>query len=83
MNIAKITSSERRKECVIRTIVYDGAKKIHRDFGIIFGAQGNDFERSSKCKQSDEHRLGRVGESAVCILFRLDELGILIYYYDT
>ena len=80
MTIAKITSSERRKGSVIRTIVYDGAVKIHRDFSIIFGAQGNDFERSSKCKRSDEHRLGRVGESAVCILFRLDELGILIYY---
>lgn len=82
MTIAKITSSEQQKGSVIRTIVYNGAVKIHRDFSIIFGAQGNDFERSSKCKRSDEHRLGRVGESAVCILFRLDELGILIYYYD-
>ena len=82
MTIAKITSSEQQKERVICTIVYDGVVKIHRDFSIMSLAQRNDFERSSKWKQSDKHRLGRVGESAVRILFRFDKLRILIYYYD-
>lgn len=82
MTIAKITSSKQQKESVICTVVYNGAVNIHHNFGMIFGAHGNDFGRSSKCKQSNEYRLGRIGESVVSILLRLDKLGILIYYYD-